>query len=147
MGPGANPGGGPMMQGPGGPGMAGGPGGYMGQQGYGEPSKGYMNQGMYGRTSGGYAGGPGGYTGRWVSHPHTFQQLPPCIVPVLSFSCNKTQTTTSPSSVTRQTLEAPEGQLTSLRLPLLLPLQRLPPRQLQPPQQLWQPSRRNRTRK
>lgn len=66
MGPGANPGGGPMMQGPGGPGMAGGPGGYMGQQGYGEPGKGYMNQGMYGRTTGGYAGGPGGYTGRWV---------------------------------------------------------------------------------
>lgn len=66
MGPGANPGGGPMMQGPGGPGMTGGPGGYMGQQGYAEPSKGYMNQGMYGRTSGGYAGGPGGYTGRWV---------------------------------------------------------------------------------
>lgn len=68
MGPGANPGGGPMMQGPGGPGMAGGPGGYMGQQGYGEPSKGYLNQGMYGRTSGGYAGGPGGYTGRCVSY-------------------------------------------------------------------------------
>ncbi|XP_035513992.1 zinc finger MIZ domain-containing protein 2-like [Morone saxatilis] len=68
MGPGGNPGGGPMMQGPGGPGMAGGPGGYMGQQGYGEPSKGYMNQGMYGRTTGGYAGGPGGYTGRWVLH-------------------------------------------------------------------------------
>lgn len=67
MGPGATPGGGPMMQGPGGPGMAGGPGGYMGQQSYGEPSKGYMNQGMYGRTSSGYAGGPGGYTGRWVA--------------------------------------------------------------------------------
>uniref|UniRef100_A0A3Q3X8Q5 SP-RING-type domain-containing protein n=1 Tax=Mola mola TaxID=94237 RepID=A0A3Q3X8Q5_MOLML len=66
MGPGANPGGGPMMQGPGGPGMAGGPGGYMGQQGYGEPSKGYVSQGLYGRTPGGYAGGPGGFTGRWV---------------------------------------------------------------------------------
>lgn len=66
MGPGANPGGGPMMQGPGGPGMASGPGGYMGQQAYGEPSKGYMNQGMYGRAGGGYAGGPGGYTGRCV---------------------------------------------------------------------------------
>lgn len=39
----------------------------MGQQSYGEPSKGYMNQGMYGRTSSGYAGGPGGYTGRWVA--------------------------------------------------------------------------------
>uniref|UniRef100_A0A672YFU1 Zinc finger, MIZ-type containing 2 n=1 Tax=Sphaeramia orbicularis TaxID=375764 RepID=A0A672YFU1_9TELE len=63
MGPGANPAGGPMMQGPGGPGMGGGPGGYMGQQGYGEPSKGYMNQGMYSRTTGGYAGGPGGYAG------------------------------------------------------------------------------------
>lgn len=67
MGPGANPGGGPMMQGPGGSGMAGGPGGYMGQQGYGEPSKDYMTQGMYGRTGGAYTGGPGGYTGRWVS--------------------------------------------------------------------------------
>lgn len=67
MGPGANAGGGPMMQGPGGPGMAGGPpGGYIAQQGFGEPSKGYVNQGMYNRTSGGYAGGPGGYTGRWV---------------------------------------------------------------------------------
>lgn len=66
MGPGANPGGGPMMQGPGAPGMAGGPGGYMGQQGYGEPNKGYMNQGMYTRTTGGYPGGPGGYAGRWV---------------------------------------------------------------------------------
>uniref|UniRef100_A0A3Q0R6E3 Zinc finger MIZ-type containing 2 n=1 Tax=Amphilophus citrinellus TaxID=61819 RepID=A0A3Q0R6E3_AMPCI len=73
MGPGANPGGGPMMQGPGGPGMAGGPGGYMGQQGYGEPSKGYMNQGMYGRTGGGYAGGPGGYTG---SLPTTYPSNP-----------------------------------------------------------------------
>lgn len=67
MGPGATAGGGPMMQGPGGPGMAGGaPGGYIAQQGFGEPSKGYVNQGMYNRTSGGYAGGPGGYTGRWV---------------------------------------------------------------------------------
>ncbi|XP_037536751.1 zinc finger MIZ domain-containing protein 2 [Nematolebias whitei] len=69
MGPGNNPGGGPMMQGPGGPGMAGGPGGYMGQPGYSEPSKGYMNQGVYGRTSGGYAGGPGGYAGSYPSNP------------------------------------------------------------------------------
>lgn len=69
MGPGANPGGGPMMQGPGGSGMSGGPGGYMGQQGYGEPSKGYMTQGMYGRTGGAYAGGPGGYTGSYPSNP------------------------------------------------------------------------------
>lgn len=69
MGHGANPGGGPMMQGHGGPGMSGGHGGYMGQQGYGEPGKGYMNQGMYGRTSGSYAGGPGAYTGRWVPAP------------------------------------------------------------------------------
>ncbi|KAM9744010.1 LOW QUALITY PROTEIN: zinc finger MIZ domain-containing protein 2-like [Menidia menidia] len=68
MGPGANPGGGHMMQGPGGPGMAGGPGGYMGQPGYGEPSKGYMNPGMYGRTSGGYGGGPGGYPGSYPSN-------------------------------------------------------------------------------
>ncbi|XP_023130106.1 zinc finger MIZ domain-containing protein 2-like isoform X3 [Amphiprion ocellaris] len=69
MGPGANPGGGPMMQGPGGPGLAGGPGGYLGQQGYGEPSKSYMNQGMYGRSTGGYAGGPGGYQGSYPSNP------------------------------------------------------------------------------
>lgn len=83
MGPGANPGGGPMMQGPGGPGMAGGHGGYMGQQGYGEPNKGYMNQGMYGRTTGGYAGGPGGYTGRWV---FAFILLPATTVTLLLFS-------------------------------------------------------------
>lgn len=55
--------------------MTGGPpGGYMGQQGFGEPSKGYVNQGMYNRSSGGYTGGPGGYTGRWVLtliHFHT----------------------------------------------------------------------------
>ncbi|XP_060928183.1 zinc finger MIZ domain-containing protein 2-like isoform X2 [Limanda limanda] len=68
MGPGANQGGGPMMQGPGGPGMAGGPGGYMGQQGYGEPNKGYMNQGLYGRAPGGYSGGPGGYSGSYPSN-------------------------------------------------------------------------------
>lgn len=42
------------------------PGGYMAQQGFGEPSKGYVSQGMYPRGSGGYAGGPGGYAGRWV---------------------------------------------------------------------------------
>ncbi|XP_031695403.1 zinc finger MIZ domain-containing protein 2-like isoform X2 [Anarrhichthys ocellatus] len=45
-----------------------GPGGYMGQQGYGEPSKGYMNQGMYGRTPGGYGGGPGGYSSSYPSN-------------------------------------------------------------------------------
>ncbi|XP_028270124.1 zinc finger MIZ domain-containing protein 2-like isoform X2 [Parambassis ranga] len=69
MGPGANTGGGPMLQGPGGPGMGGGPGSYMGQQGYCEPSKGYMNQGMYGRTPGGYGGGPGGYGGSYPPNP------------------------------------------------------------------------------
>lgn len=67
MGPGTNPGGGPMMQGSG---MGAGPGGYMGQQGYGEPNKGYINQGMYGRATGGYSGGPGGYGGRWVRKVH-----------------------------------------------------------------------------
>lgn len=65
MGPGSNQGGGPMMQGPGGPGMSGGHGGYMGQPGYAEPNKGYVNPGMYNRPAGGYAGGPGGYPGRW----------------------------------------------------------------------------------
>ncbi|XP_056447906.1 zinc finger MIZ domain-containing protein 2 [Gadus chalcogrammus] len=69
MGPGNNPGGGPMMQGPGGPGMGGPPGGYMGQQGYPEPNKGYMGQGMYGRSSGGYPGGAPGYGG-------SYQQVP-----------------------------------------------------------------------
>ncbi|MEQ2314240.1 hypothetical protein AMECASPLE_010142 [Ameca splendens] len=67
MGHGGTPG--PMMQGHGGPGMSGGHGGYMGQPGYAEPGKGYMNQGMYGRTSGGYAGGPGGYTGSYPPNP------------------------------------------------------------------------------
>lgn len=66
MGPGTNPGGGPMMQGSG---MGAGPGGYMGQQGYGEPNKGYINQGMYGRATGGYSGGPGGYGGSYPSNP------------------------------------------------------------------------------
>nr|XP_057928114.1 zinc finger MIZ domain-containing protein 2-like isoform X3 [Doryrhamphus excisus] len=69
MGPGANQPGGPMMQGPGGAGMAGGPGGYMGQQSYGEPTKAYLNQGVYGRPSGGYVGGPGGYGGSYPSNP------------------------------------------------------------------------------
>lgn len=136
MGPGANPGGGPMMQGPGGPGMAGGPGGYMGQQGYGEPSKGYMNQGMYGRTTGGYAGGPGGYTGRWVRH-----KLNPII------NNNQSTAAVTPSSVTRPTPGAPEGQLTSLRLPPPPPLLPRLPRRLPPPRQPLPPSRRNRTRK
>lgn len=69
-----------MMQGPGGPGMTGAPpGGYIGQQGFGEPNKGYVNQGMYNRTGGGYAGGPGGYAGRWVLaficfHPDEHQE-------------------------------------------------------------------------
>lgn len=75
-----------MMQGPGGPGMAAGPGGYMGQQGYGEPSKGYMNQGMYGRTSGGYAGGPGGYTGRWVPLGQRLENPDPPTHPTLKLN-------------------------------------------------------------
>lgn len=36
---------------------------FMSQQGYPEPNKGYMQQGMYGRPSGGYPAGPG-YGGR-----------------------------------------------------------------------------------
>lgn len=83
MGPGGNPGGGPMMQGPGGPGMTGGHGGYMGQPGYAEPNKGYVNQGMYNRQGGGYAGGPGGYPGRWVSSWFPF--LPPLSVTQVRF--------------------------------------------------------------
>ena len=61
MGPGGNSGGGHMMGPGGGPGMGGG--GFMGQQGYPEPNKGYMQQGMYGRSQGGYPPGPG-YGGR-----------------------------------------------------------------------------------
>ncbi|XP_067087161.1 zinc finger MIZ domain-containing protein 2-like isoform X2 [Osmerus mordax] len=57
MGPGGNSGGGHMMGPGGGPGMGGG--GFMGQQGYPEPNKGYMQQGMYGRAQGGYPPGPG----------------------------------------------------------------------------------------
>lgn len=59
MGPGGNSGGGNMMPGHS-PGMGQ---QFMGQQGYPEPNKGYMQQGMYGRGNGGYPAGPG-YVGR-----------------------------------------------------------------------------------
>uniref|UniRef100_A0A3P8ZS76 SP-RING-type domain-containing protein n=1 Tax=Esox lucius TaxID=8010 RepID=A0A3P8ZS76_ESOLU len=55
MGPGGNSGGGHMMPGNS-PGMGQ---QFMGQQGYPEPNKGYMQQNMYGRGNGGYPAGPG----------------------------------------------------------------------------------------
>uniref|UniRef100_A0A8B9KV86 Zinc finger, MIZ-type containing 2 n=1 Tax=Astyanax mexicanus TaxID=7994 RepID=A0A8B9KV86_ASTMX len=55
MGPGGNSAGGHMMPGNS-PGMNSPQ--FMGQQGYPEPNKGYMQQGMYGRPSGGYPTGP-----------------------------------------------------------------------------------------
>lgn len=60
MGPGGNSAGGHMMPGNS-PGMNSPQ--FMGQQGYPEPNKGYMQQGMYGRPSGGYPAGPA-YGGR-----------------------------------------------------------------------------------
>lgn len=60
MGPGGNSAGGHMMPGNS-PGMNSPQ--FMSQQGYPEPNKGFMQQGMYGRSSGGYPAGPG-YGGR-----------------------------------------------------------------------------------
>ncbi|KAM7390963.1 hypothetical protein PAMP_021686 [Pampus punctatissimus] len=117
MGPGANPGGGPMMQGPGGPGMAGGPGGYMGQQGYGEPSKGYLNQGMYGRATGGYAGGPGGYAGSYPSNPGgsrgsaDFTQAAAAAVAAAAATATATATATVAAIQEKQNQEMNYGQM------------------------------------
>ncbi|KAM9858382.1 zinc finger MIZ domain-containing protein 2-like isoform 2-T2 [Aulostomus maculatus] len=117
MGPGANPGGGPMMQGPVGPGMASGPGGYMGQQGYAEPNKGYLNQGMYGRTSGGYAGGPGGYTGSYPSNPSgsrgsaDFTQAAAAAVAAAAATATATATATVAAIQEKQNQEMNYGQM------------------------------------
>ncbi|XP_029365499.1 zinc finger MIZ domain-containing protein 2-like isoform X4 [Echeneis naucrates] len=117
MGPGANPGGGPMMQGPGGPSMAGGPGGYMGQQGYGEPGKGYVNQGMYSRTPGGYAGGPGGYTGSYPSNPGAsrgsadFTQAAAAAVAAAAATATATATATVAAIQEKQNQEMNYGQM------------------------------------
>uniref|UniRef100_A0A1A7YW67 SP-RING-type domain-containing protein n=1 Tax=Iconisemion striatum TaxID=60296 RepID=A0A1A7YW67_9TELE len=117
MGPGTNPGGGPMMQGPGGPGMAAGPGGYMGQPGYGEPSKGYINQGMYGRTSGGYGGGPGGYSGSYPSNPGGsrgsagFSQAAAAAVAAAAATATATATATVAAIQEKQNQEMNYGQM------------------------------------
>uniref|UniRef100_A0A1A8L3B4 SP-RING-type domain-containing protein n=2 Tax=Nothobranchius TaxID=28779 RepID=A0A1A8L3B4_9TELE len=117
MGPGTNPGGGPMMQGPGGPGMAGGPGGYMGQPGYGEPSKGYINQGMYSRSSGGYGGGPGGYSGSYPSNPGGsrgsagFSQAAAAAVAAAAATATATATATVAAIQEKQNQEMNYGQM------------------------------------
>ncbi|XP_029017705.1 zinc finger MIZ domain-containing protein 2-like [Betta splendens] len=117
LGPGANPGGGPMMQGPGGPSMASGPGGYMGQQGYGEAAKGYMNQGMYGRSSGGYGAGPAGYTGSFPSNPGgsrgsaDFTQAAAAAVAAAAATATATATATVAAIQEKQNQEMNYGQM------------------------------------
>nr|XP_061835986.1 zinc finger MIZ domain-containing protein 2-like [Nerophis lumbriciformis]XP_061835987.1 zinc finger MIZ domain-containing protein 2-like [Nerophis lumbriciformis] len=117
MGPGANPAGGPMMQGPGGPGMAGGPGGYMGQQSYGEPTKAYLNQGVYGRPSGGYVGGPGGYAGSYPSNPGgsrgtaDFTQAAAAAVAAAAATATATATATVAAIQEKQNQEMNYGQM------------------------------------
>ncbi|XP_021462414.1 zinc finger MIZ domain-containing protein 2 [Oncorhynchus mykiss] len=72
MGPGGNSGGGNMMPGHS-PGMGQ---QFMGQQGYPEPNKGYMQQGMYGRGNGGYPTGPG-YVGSYPNNGGGSMGMPP----------------------------------------------------------------------
>ncbi|XP_018606465.2 zinc finger MIZ domain-containing protein 2 [Scleropages formosus] len=75
MGPGGNSAGSHVMPGSS-PGMSSPQ--FMGQQGYGEPNKGYMQQGLYGRPggSGGYPAGPG-YGGSYPSSGGGSLGMPP----------------------------------------------------------------------
>ncbi|GAA6107717.1 zinc finger MIZ domain-containing protein 2 isoform X2 [Tachysurus ichikawai] len=73
MGPGGNSAGGHMMPGNS-PGMNSPQ--FMGQQGYPEPNKGYMQQGMYGRPSGGYPTGPA-YGGSYPNNGGGSLGMPP----------------------------------------------------------------------
>uniref|UniRef100_A0A8C1T6P9 Zinc finger, MIZ-type containing 2 n=1 Tax=Cyprinus carpio TaxID=7962 RepID=A0A8C1T6P9_CYPCA len=73
MGPGGNSAGGHMMPGNS-PGMNSPQ--FMSQQGYPEPNKGYMQQGMYGRPSGGYPAGPG-YGGSYPNNGGGSLGMPP----------------------------------------------------------------------
>uniref|UniRef100_A0AAY4AQJ3 SP-RING-type domain-containing protein n=1 Tax=Denticeps clupeoides TaxID=299321 RepID=A0AAY4AQJ3_9TELE len=73
MGPGGNSAGGHMMPGNS-PGMNSPQ--FMGQQGYTEPNKGYMQQGMYGRPGGGYPAGPG-YGGSYPNNGGGSMGMPP----------------------------------------------------------------------
>ncbi|KAG5834448.1 hypothetical protein ANANG_G00261620 [Anguilla anguilla] len=73
MGPGGNSAGSHMLPGSS-PGMSSPQ--FMGQQGYPEPSKGYMQQGMYGRPGGGYPAGPG-YGGSYPSGGTGSMGMPP----------------------------------------------------------------------
>ncbi|XP_054630586.1 zinc finger MIZ domain-containing protein 2-like isoform X2 [Dunckerocampus dactyliophorus] len=111
MGPGANPAGGPMMQGPGGPGMVGGPGGYMGQQSYGEPTKAYLNQGVYGRPSGGYVGGPGAYGGSGSQGTADFTQAAAAAVAAAAATATATATATVAAIQEKQNQEMNYGQM------------------------------------
>ncbi|KAG9332037.1 hypothetical protein JZ751_016224, partial [Albula glossodonta] len=73
MGPGGNSAGSPML-----PGSSAGMNSpqFMGQQGYPEPSKGYMQQGLYGRPGGGYPAGPG-YGGSYPTSGTGSMGMPP----------------------------------------------------------------------
>uniref|UniRef100_A0A8C2BLV4 Zinc finger, MIZ-type containing 2 n=2 Tax=Cyprinus carpio TaxID=7962 RepID=A0A8C2BLV4_CYPCA len=73
MGPGGNSAGGHMMPGNS-PGMNSPQ--FMSQQGYPEPNKGFMQQGMYGRPSGGYPSGPG-YGGSYPNNGGGSLGMPP----------------------------------------------------------------------
>uniref|UniRef100_A0AAR2JJA8 SP-RING-type domain-containing protein n=1 Tax=Pygocentrus nattereri TaxID=42514 RepID=A0AAR2JJA8_PYGNA len=73
MGPGGNSAGGHMLPGSS-PGMNSPQ--FMGQQGYPEPNKGYMQQGMYGRPSGGYPTGPA-YGGSYPNNGGGSLGMPP----------------------------------------------------------------------
>uniref|UniRef100_A0A673KP45 SP-RING-type domain-containing protein n=1 Tax=Sinocyclocheilus rhinocerous TaxID=307959 RepID=A0A673KP45_9TELE len=73
MGPGGNSAGGHMMPGNS-PGMNSPQ--FMSQQGYPEPNKGFMQQGMYGRPSGGYPAGPG-YGGSYPNNGGGSLGMPP----------------------------------------------------------------------
>ncbi|KAI1900923.1 hypothetical protein AGOR_G00054830 [Albula goreensis] len=73
MGPGGNSAGGHMMPGSS-PGMNSPQ--FMGQQGYPEPNKGYMQQGLYGRPGGGYPAGPG-YGGSYPNNGGGSLGVPP----------------------------------------------------------------------
>lgn len=73
MGPGGNSAGGHMMPGSS-PGMNSPQ--FMSQQGYPEPNKTYMQQGMYGRPSGGYPAGPG-YGGSYPNNGAGSLGMPP----------------------------------------------------------------------
>ncbi|XP_061527244.1 zinc finger MIZ domain-containing protein 2-like isoform X4 [Phycodurus eques] len=111
MGPGGNPAGAPVMQGPGGPSVAG---GYVGEQSYGEPNKAYLNQGVYGRPSGGYVGG---YPGSYPPNPSgsrgapDFTQAAAAAVAAAAATATATATATVAAIQEKQNQEMNYGQM------------------------------------